>query len=332
MKSSRCTAEDVAREAGVSIMTVSRAMSGRPGLGKETKARVLAAAERLGYRPSKVARALASRGSSSLGIVLPDIANPFFSIIAKAAIDVARAEGRSVFVMNTDEDPALELAAIEELRCEDIHGVIVAGSRLSVPRLKEAVSPFWTAVLINRDLSGIRRGSANIDDRGGTAGAIAYLASKGRRRIGLLAGPKIATGSRRRLAGYADGLERSGLAQDESLIERCVPTLEGGAAATKALVARAPKIDAILAYNDIAAIGALRALEELGRRVPSDIAVMGTDDIPYAALVRPSLSTVGADIPLLGASAMSLLLRLGEDEEAESPAPQIPRIIVRESA
>jgi LacI family transcriptional regulator len=332
MKDGRCTAEDVALAAGVSIMTVSRAMSGRPGLGAGTKERVLKAAAQLGYTPSKVARALASRRGTSLGIVLPDIANPFFSILAKAAIDVARSSGRSVFVMNTDENPALELAAIEELRSEEIHGVIVAGSRLPVAKLREAVSPFWTAVLVNRELTGPRHGSVNVDDRKGTVEAIAYLASKGRRRIGLLAGPKIATGSHRRIAGYGDGLEQNGLVLDPELIERCVPTLEGGAAATKALLERAPGIDAILAYNDIAAIGALRALEELGVPVPSDIAVMGTDDIPYAALVKPSLSTVGTDIPLLGASAMSLLLKLGDDEKTASPPPQIPRIVLRESA
>jgi LacI family transcriptional regulator len=234
--------------------------------------------------------------------------------------------------MNTDEDPALELAAIEELRSEEIDGVIVAGSRLPVARLRKEVAPFWAAVLINRELSGPRRGSANIDDRRGAAEAIAYLASRGRRRIGLLAGPKIATGAHRRLAGYRDGLEQNGIVLDESLIERCVPTLEGGAAAMRGLLERAPGLDAILAYNDIAAIGALRALEELGVLVPSDIAVMGTDDIPYAALVKPALSTIRADIPFLGASAMSLLLRLGEEGSIESPAPQVPRIVVRESA
>lgn len=332
MRKDRCTAEEVARAAGVSTMTVSRAMSDQPGISPETRQRVLRAAEELGYRPSKVARALASRRSSSLGIVIPDIANPFFSIVTKAAIDVAREAGRSVFVMNTDEDPEREFAAIKELRGEEIDGVIVAGSRLSASKLREAISPFWAAVLVNRECSGPRRGGVNIDDRRGAAEAIAYLASRGRRRIGLLAGPKIATGTHRRLAGYKDGIERSGLPLDESLIEGCVPTIEGGAAATRRLLDRSGDIDALLAYNDIAAIGALRALEELGISIPSDIAVMGTDDIPYAALVRPSLTTLGADITLLGSSAMRLLLSLGEDEATPSPKAQVPRLVLRESA
>ncbi len=331
MKNERCTAADVALAAGVSIMTVSRAMNGRPGLGPDTRQRVLEAAERLRYRPSKTARALASRRSSTFGIVLPDVANPFFAILAKAAIDVARAAGRNVFIMNTDEDPDLELGALDSLLGEDIDGVIIAGSRLPEAKLLEAVSAFGAVVLVNRDFLGPGRGSVNVEDREGAAQAIAYLASTGRRRIGLLAGPRIATGTKRRLAGYHDGLARSGLPLDRSLVERCIPTIDGGEVATRALLERAPGIDAILAYNDLAAIGALRALEATGRSVPGDIAVMGTDDVPYAAIVRPSLSTVHADIPRLGSEAMSLLLALDEGEEPSLVPTQEPRVVIRES-
>jgi LacI family transcriptional regulator len=332
MKKERCTAADVARAAGVSMMTVSRAMNGRPGLGPDTRERVMKAAERMGYRPSKAARALASRRSTNLGIVIPDVANPFFAIVAKAAVDVASAAGRNVFIMYTDEDPELELSALDSLIGEDIDGVIVAGSRLPEARLREALSAFDAAVLVNRDCSGAGRGSVNVEDRKGAAEAVAYLAAKGRRRIGLLAGPRTATGTRRRLSGYRDGLELSGLPFDPSFVERCVPTIEGGELATRALVEREPRIDAILAYNDIAAIGALRALEAIGRSVPGDIAVMGTDDVPYAAIVRPALSTVHADIPRLGADAMTLLLALGGEGDVIRVAPQAPRIVIRESA
>ncbi len=332
MKNERCTAAEVALAAGVSIMTVSRAMNGRPGLGPETRRRVIEAAERLRYRPSKTARALASRRSSTFGIVMPDVANPFFAILAKAAIDVAGAAGRSVFIMNTDEDPELELAALDSMLGEDIDGVIIAGSRLPEERLLEAVSGFGAVVQVNRDFSGPGRASVNVEDREGAAEAIAYLASKGRRRIGLLAGPRIATGTKRRLAGYRDGLAAGGLGFDRSLVERCVPTIDGGEAAARALVEREPRIDAILAYNDLAAIGALRALEAAGRSVPGDVAVMGTDDVPYAAIVRPGLSTVHADIPRLGADAMALLLSLTEGGEPRVVPAQKPSLVIRESA
>ncbi len=331
MAKRRCTIDDVAKAASVSGMTVSRAMNGMPGLGAETRERVLEAARSLGYRPSRVARALASRRSSSLGIVLPDMANPFFAILAKAATDIARTAGKSVFVMNTDENPELELAAIESLRAEEIAGIIVAGSRLPEGKLRAAVADFDAAVLVNRDFSGPGRGCVNVQDREGAAEAVAYLASIGRRRIGLIAGPVVAAGARRRCAGYRDGLQRGGLSYAPALVRAGVPTIEGGFEAARELLSRAPRIDAVLAYNDLVAIGVLRALEESGRSVPGDVAVMGTDDVPYAAITKPALSTVRADIPLLGASAMQLLLALEEDGEAQIVPPQKPTIVIRES-
>ena len=331
MAKERCTVEDVARAAGVSLMTVSRAMNGRAGLGAATRLRVLEAAERLGYRPSRIARALASRKTSTFGIVLPDMANPFFAILAKAATDVARAADRNVFIMNTDENSKVELAALESLRGEEIDGVIVAASRLPEARLLSAASSFGAAVFVNRDHSGPRIGCVNVDDRTGASDAIAYLSGTGRRRIGLIAGPRASAGARRRLAGYRDGLGRSGAPFDPACVERCVPTIEGGAAATRALMARRPGIDAILAYNDLVAIGVLSALEEAGRSVPADVAVMGTDDVPYAAIVKPALSTVHADIPRLGAEAMTLLLALSGEGELREYPPQVPSIVIRES-
>lgn len=332
MKNTRCTAEDVAIAAGVSVMTVSRAMNNQPGLGPETRRCVLEAAEQLGYRPSKTARALASRRSANLGIVIPDVANPFFAILVRAATDVARTANRNVFILNTDEAPRLELAALDSLLGEDIGGVIVAGSRLPETKLREAESPFDAVVHVNRGCSGPGRGSVNIEDRKGAEEAVKYLASKGHRRIGLLTGPRIASGTLRRFSGYRDGLALYGLPFSPAMVERCIPTIEGGELATRALVGRAPKIDAILAYNDLAAIGALRALDAMGRSVPSDIAVMGADDVPYAAIVRPSLSTVAADIPRLGADAMALLLALIAGEDPPPIAPQMPHIVIRESA
>ncbi len=312
-------------------MTVSRAMRGVPGLSEETRKRVLKAAERLGYHPSTAARALATRCSTSLAIVMPDMANPFFAILAKAATDVARSAGRSVFIMNTDEDPALELAALESLKAEQIAGIIVAGSRIPESRLHEAVADFKTVVLINRDCSGPARGCVNVLDREGAAKAVEYLASTGRRRIALIAGPRNAAGARRRLAGYRDGLRRRGLAFDSSCIVSGTPTIEGGSIAAHTLLTRISGIDAILAYNDLVAIGALRALEERGISVPRDVAVMGTDDVPYAAITKPALSTVRADIPRLGADAMRLLLALEGGEKAAPVEPQVPTIVIRES-
>lgn len=326
------TLEDVAKEVGVSTMTVSRAVNGRPGVGPELRSRILEVAGSLGYRPNRAARGLAGTRTSTLGIVIPDISNPFFSILVKGATDVARAADKNVFIMNTDEDPALERAAIASLSGEAIDGVIVAGSRLSRVALETSVAGFDAAVLVNRASTGPHIDSVNVDDKAGAMDAIAYLLGKGRRRIACIAGPKASLSGRRRLSGYRQGLERGGIRFDPALVERCVPTLEGGAVALAALLARVPTIDAVIAYNDIVAISAMRVLAESGRAVPGDVAVIGCDDVPFASLVHPGLSTMRIDIASLGRIAMSRLLALGEGGGL-GPSPVIrPILVARESA
>ena len=312
-------------------MTVSRAINGRDGVSSEVRRRVLETAAALGYRPSRVARGLASRRTSTLGIVLPDMANPFFAILAKAATDVARAADKNVFMINTDEDPAREREALESLAGEAIDGVIVAGSRMSAPALVEAVSRFDAAVLVNRDRAGPRVDAVNVDDRAGAIEAVAYLAGRGRRRIAFLAGPWASLSGRRRLGGYRWGLKQASLGYEAGLVERSVPTMEGGCEAATRLASRDSSVDAILAYNDLVAIGAMRALADLGRSVPDDVAVIGADDVPYAALVRPALTTVKIDISALGRMAMSRLLTLCDGNELEDAPEFVPELVIRES-
>jgi Transcriptional regulators len=328
----RCTLEDVAAAAGVSTMTVSRAINGRPGVGPELRRRILESAGSLGYRPSRVARGLASSKTSTVGIILPDISNPYFSILAKAATDVARAADKNVFILNTDEDPELEAQALSSLAGEAIDGVIVAGSRLSSKALAEATAPFDAAVFINRPSAGARADSVNVDDQAGAAAAVAYLVGQGRKRIAFIAGPQASMSGRRRLAGYRKGLATGDLSYDSGLVERCAPTLQGGAEALCRILARQKDLDALLAYNDLVAIGAMQALEAAGLFVPRDVAVIGADDVPYASIVRPALSTLRVDIAALGRSAMSRLLSLCEGEALE-PAPALmPELILRDSA
>ncbi len=332
MANKRSTIEDVARVAGVSLMTVSRAINGRPGVGEETRRSVIELAERMGYRPSRVARGLATRRTATLGIVFPDMANPFFAILAKGATDIARAADLNVFIMNTDEDPELELTAFDSLIEEHIDGVIVAASRLPRRRLLEQVSRFGSAVLVNSDIGGPGIANVDVDDRWGILEAVKHLVACGRRRIAFVAGPRESGSARRRLAGYRAGLVRAGMSPEPSLIERCIPDIEGGSRAAAVLLSREPSLDAIIAYNDITAIGVLRGLAESGRRVPADVAVIGVDDVPYAALVRPSLTTLKVDISGLGRLAMGVLLELRAGQELAPMEAIRPQLIIRESA
>ncbi|MDA8411068.1 MAG: LacI family DNA-binding transcriptional regulator [Treponema sp.] len=332
MSKERHTVEDVAREAGVSLMTVSRTMNGRPGVGEETRRRVLEIAARMGYRPSPVARGLASRRASSLGIVLPDLANPFFSILAKAAVDEARGRGVNVFIINTDERPSLERAAYASLREERIAGVVVAASRLPARHLREEAASFDWPVLVNSLVTGAGIANVDVDDEAGIFEAVSHLLGAGRRHVAFVAGPRESGSARRRVAGYKAGLAAGGIAFDPELLVRAKPDIEGGMRSVVALLSRERRIDAVIAHNDITAIGVLRGLEAAGRGIPSDVAVIGVDDIPYAALVRPSLSTVRIDIPELGRRAMAALLDL-RDGKVFEPGPCLrPELVLRESS
>ena len=327
----RHTVEDVARAAGVSLMTVSRAMNGRPGVGEKTRKRVLEIAGRMGYRPSRVARGLASRSASALGIVFPDMANPFFAILAKAATDVARSRDVNVFIINTDEDPGRELLALESLHAERIDGVIVAASRLPARTLRDEILRFKAPVLVNSLVTGPGIANVDVDDRSGMLEAVAHLFARGRRRIAFVAGPRESGSARRRLSGYRAGLAAADFPFDPRLVSRCKPDIEGGQRSIGALLERYPDIDAVLAHNDITAIGVLRGLQRAGRRVPEDVAVIGVDDIPYAALVRPSLSTLRVDIAEIGRRAMTALLDLRDGKLVESLKPLHPELVLRES-
>jgi LacI family transcriptional regulator len=332
MSQQRKTVEDVARAAGVSLMTVSRAINGRPGVSEETRRVVIAIAEEMGYRPSRLASGLASRSASSFGIVLPDMANPYFATLAKAATDVAREAGLPVFVMNTDEDPALELAAYDALNDERINGLVVSGSRLPHKKLEEAMRHFRASVLVNSALHGEGIVNVDVDDKRGVEDIVAYLRSTGRRRIGFVAGPRESTSGRRRLAGLKASLRLHDVPFDAGSIERCIPNMEGGRKAVISLLERRPRLDAVIAYNDVTAIGILRGLEEAGRRVPADIAVVGVDDIAYAALVHPALTTLRVDIAALGRMAMTSLLDLRGGRPAPRWEPLRPELVIRESA
>jgi LacI family transcriptional regulator len=326
------TVEDVARAAGVSLMTVSRAINGRPGVGEETRRRVLAIAEHMGYRPSRVARGLASRRASAVAIVFPDMANPFFAILAKSATDVARSRDINVFIMNTDESPSREISAYESLHEERIDAVIIAASRLASKTLRMEIGRFGSPVLVNSLVTGPGIANVDVDDRAGILDAVAHLLARGRRRIAFVAGPRESSSARRRLSGYKAALAQAGKAFDPLLVTRCKPDIEGGMRAIELILGREPDIDAVIAHNDITAIGVLRGLQRAGRRVPEDVGVIGVDDIPYAELVKPALSTLRVDIGALGRLAMTALLDLREGKEVETLPPMRPELVLRESS
>jgi LacI family transcriptional regulator len=329
----RVTMADVAREAGVSSMTVSRVINNKGDVSSSTRQRVLELIDRLGYRPSGIARGLATRRTGTLGLVVPDVANPFFSDVARGVEHVAYAEGYNVFLCNTEEDPERELAVLKSLEEKRVDGLILCSSRLEEDELRTVVSRHPTTVLVNRRLDGEGVRPVLVDDEAGGRLVTSFLLESGHEAVGFLAGPPVSHSGRERTSGYRATLAEAGLAYDPALVRRCRPVVEGGQEAALSLLTTRPEISALFCYNDLVAVGALQACAELGRRVPEDVAVVGYDDIPLAALVTPALTTCRVPRYELGSQAVDLLLRQinGCSEECDEIV-LAPELVVRDSA
>ena len=331
----RPTIADVARAAGVSMMTVSRVMNDKPGVGEETRQRVREMVEAMGYRPSEIARGLATRQTASIGLVVPDVAYPFFAEIARGVEDAAFENGYSVFLLNTAQEIDREISALDSLHQKEIDGVILCSSRLPSDELASILERFPAVVLVNREMAAPPANTAtvNVNDSLGAQLAMQHLLSRQRTRIALLAGPAASTSGQRRMDGYRAALRAAQLDFDPEMLEFCQPLMEGGYTAAQAVLARRPRTDAIFAFNDLVAIGAMRACQDSGRRVPEDIAILGVDDIPLASMVRPPLTTLHSDLPALGRQAFAALLTiLNQNGAPGRTAYQLdPTLVIRES-
>jgi len=338
----RVTIEDVARAAGVSRQTVSRAINNQDEISPQTRARVLRVVDEMGYRPSGIARGLATRRTRTLGLVIPDVSNPFFSDVTRGAEHVAYAEGYNVFLCNTEEDPQRELAVLRSLEEKRVDGVVLCSSRLDDDRLSKVVAHQSAVVLVNRRLE--LRGEENgvgvvmLDDESGGRLATQHLLDSGHRAVGFLAGPLASRSGRQRTAGYRAALEAAGLPYNVEWTRHCSPGVEGGRAGADELLSAHPELSALFCYNDLVAVGALQACAHLQLQVPHDVAIVSFDDIPLAALVTPPLTTCRVPRYELGIKAMRLLLdQLGRDPNGAdgSMGGEIvlrPELVVRASA
>ncbi|MDQ3460450.1 MAG: LacI family transcriptional regulator [Deinococcota bacterium] len=328
----KITIADVAKEAGVSTMTVSRVLNRKGEISQSTRDRVQREIDRLGYRPSAVARGLATRRTQTIGLVIPDITNPFFPEIVRGAEDTAWQAGYTIVLCNTVEDHQREAAALERLEDNRVDGVVLCSARLADEALLPLIKRHGAAVLINRSAPSGVAGTLEIDDAHGAMRAVHHLLARGHGTIGLLAGPSDSYSGKRRLQGYTNALETTGGRIDPALIKACTPDEGGGTEAAKRLLERRPDLSALVCYNDLVAIGTLQACAELGVHVPGDLAVIGCDDIRLASLVSPSLTTLRVDKYDLGVQAVRMLL--GRMEEGAAPHERLikPELVVRASA
>ncbi|WP_349497477.1 LacI family DNA-binding transcriptional regulator [Crossiella sp. CA-258035] len=307
------TIRDVARQAQVSVATVSRALSAPNLVREQTRERVLTAAAELGYQPNRAARGLITGRTGNLGIVVPDVDNPFFTGVLKAVQAAAVQADYSVFVADSDEDPALEEKLVRTM-AQQVDGLIVCAPGLADEPLLE-VAAKSSLVLVNRVLPEVPAALMNAAD--GIAQLVAHLAELGHRRVVFLSGPDTSWSNRQRRKGLRAAAPEHGLTVTE--LGPFPPRYEGGVAAADEALRAEPT--AIIAYNDVMALGVLSRLREKGVRVPEDISLTGFDDLVFAGLCDPAMTTVAMPVREAGRLAVELLLA-GPGEDGEAPVRQ----------
>jgi LacI family transcriptional regulator len=305
--SKRVTINDVAQAAGVSRQTVSRALNDKGEIDAGTKQRVLDAARELGYRPSRFARGLVRQDTTTIGLVIPDLLNPFFTEVAAGALEAARARGWHVIVYDTADSVDTERGTLEVVASQV--DAVVGYFSLDEAELDTHLSGL-PAVLIGREHRTPRFSSIRVEGAAGVREAVDHLVAKGHRRIGMLDYAGRAKPSIRR-AWFADAMAAHGLADDA--VGGAVQSVDGGTEALTRLLTKHPDLTAVFAFNDIIAIGALRAARRLGRTVPDDLAVVGFDGLQLGTVVDPALTSVALDTRRVGALAIEQAGRLLTD-------------------
>ena len=302
------TITHVARRAGVSPVTVSRVINNAPNVRVETREKVERVIRELGYVPNEVARSLRSRRTLSLALLLPDITNAFWTTVARGVEDAAQGRGYTVFLCNTDEDPAKQARYLESVTSQRADGVIIApcdSSLANVNILRERKIP---SVLIDRRVEGWEVDTVIGDSFGGARALVKHLIGLGYRRIAMISGPQTTSTAEDRVAGYCVALSEAGIALDQSLIRRGEFRVTSGEQLMAQLLDEGVAPTAVFAANNAIAMGVVEAVEQRGLRIPHDIALVCFDDFPNASHLFPFLTVAVQSAYNMGLNAAQLLL------------------------
>ena len=306
----RPTIYDVARLAGVSTATVSRALNDTGKIAPATRAAIDAAVEQLGYEPNRIARSLVTRSTQTIALLLPDIANPFYAALVSGIQHAALRHDHTMLLCTTEGDPEREEQYLNLLRAKRVDGALVDGLLLPPDRIARFVRDGFPIVCLDRDIDSASIPLVQVDNRLGGLLATEHLISLGHTRIAHVAGAAALGISDERFDGYREALVKTGITPDPRLVEDGRFSEEGGYEAVVRLIERAVPFTAVFAGNDLSAIGAIAALEEHGLRVPSQVSVVGFDDLRLAAYVRPALTTVRQPAGEIARLATEILMAL----------------------
>lgn len=329
------TLRDVAEAAGVHPATASRALNPatRGLVNAETARRVIKVAESLGYRPNPIARGLKTSKSSTIGLVIPDLTNPLFPPIVRGIEEVLDGAGYSGLLVNTDNDPDRERTQVESLRSRQVEGLIIATAHLQHPLLEQLQREGVPMVMVNRRPANVDVSSVTADDAAGVELAVDHLALLGHRRIAHLAGPETTSTGVNRARAYRGAIRDLGLDDDPALIRTCSYWSEdAGATALRQLYDDGVDFTAIVAGNDLIALGCYDVFAERGLSCPDDISVIGFNDMPFLDKLRPPLTTIAIPHHQLGTEAARLLLdTVAEPGRAARSVLLPPSLVVRGS-
>ncbi len=323
--------KDVARLARVSHSTVSRALANSQAVNRLTAERIRRIAKDAGYRPNTIGRSLATSRTRTIGFVVTTVADPFVAEVAAGIEDVARQRGYAVFLANSNADPDREVAVVRSFQERRVDGVIVMASRvggLYMPLLAELDVPI---MLVDNQHPGGFAHSISIDDRGGARLMTSHLAALGHKRIAYVGDRNGMQSDADRMSGYADALQSSGIELDAAYVALGNGAPAGGLEAMQSLLALKQRPTAVFCYNDMTAIGALRALHKAGVRVPAEMSVAGFDDLAIASFLQPPLTTVRQPKAEMGRQAAAILFELLEGKQLEARITVPGELIVRES-
>ena len=330
--SSRAGIEQVARLARVSIASVSRVLSGHPHVSAELKARVEAAVKRLDYAPNRAASALRARSSRVVGVVIPDVNNPFFTAVLGGIESVLQQARYSLLLTNSGEDPKRERDNVKVLQAEGVAGIAFTPSGADTSAYRKAAGSGVVLVAIAR-VPAFPVDSVTVNGLEGTCQAVSHLIGLGHRRIALINGPEWSSSVQERQAGYERAFESSGIPAPSELIVHSDLRQKGGHDAMAELLTRRPPPTAVFVANNLMTLGALTAIHERSLRIPGDIAMIGFDDLPWATALEPPLTAVALPTEALGVTAAQLLLeRIGDPSRPVRRVTLATQLILRESS
>ncbi len=302
--------KEIAKIAGVSLGTVSNVLNGSTAVREPLRKRVLEAVHALGYQPSQLARGLRLDKTNIIGMVIPDVTNPFFPAVVRGAEDVAFVNGYRLILCNTDNDHSKEIVHLNELRTFLPSGLIVIPSNFSdLTAQVESYRKAGTAVVcVDRLPKGWKGDSVTANNEGGAYDATAYVLRQGHTRLAMVMGPRHLTNAHDRRRGFLRALAEAEIAIGSEYIQEASFDQHGGFAKTMLLLRMIPRPTLIFAANDMIAFGALKAFREAGLRCPEDISLIGFDDLQFAEMTSPPLSSVAQSGFQMGTTAARILI------------------------